>query len=231
MVAGPVLAAATCADLTGLTLPNISIRSASDVPAGRFAPLPGDQAAKPLSLDSPGFCRVQALAMPTPDSQIGFEVWMPANGWNGKLLGVGNGGYSSVLDYAAMSDALKRGYAAAATDDGHQGEDLKFVIGHPGKIDDWADRAIHVMTVGAKAIIRDRMGRLPARAYFSGCSTGGFQGMAESQRYPDDYDGILDRQPRREGRGDLDAGEARHAQQGRDRCLRRRRRRQRWADR
>lgn len=176
-----------CARLTRLVLPDMAVVAATEVPAGPFTPVAG---AKDLSV--PAFCRVQAVATPVPDSRIGFEVWLPTAGaWNGKLLGIGNGGYSSVLDYAAMADGLGRGYATVATDQGHQGEDLRFVIGHPGKIDDWADRAIHLMTDWAKAIIRDALGRWPSRAYFAGCSTGGFQGMAETQRHPADYDGVV----------------------------------------
>ena len=188
-ILGPApVQAAECARLTQLVLPDMKVLSASEVQAGPFTPAgPGS---RPVTVAA--FCRVQAEATPAPDSRIGLEIWLPAaSAWNGKLLGIGNGGYSSVLDYPAMADGLSRGYAAVATDQGHQGEDLRFVTGHPGKIEDWADRAIHVMTEGAKAIVRDGLGRWPSRAYFAGCSTGGFQGMAETQRHPADYDGVI----------------------------------------
>ncbi|MEI9900190.1 MAG: tannase/feruloyl esterase family alpha/beta hydrolase, partial [Hyphomicrobium sp.] len=180
--------AASCGDVVKLTLPNVSVTSASLVAAGAFTPpaTPG----KPVTVTA--FCRIELRVTPTPDSQIGIEVWTPeGSAWNGKLLGIGNGGYSSLLDYPAMAEGLRGGYAVVATDQGHQGDDLWFVVGHPGKIDDWADRAIHVMTTTAKLVVRDMLGRFPDRTYFNGCSTGGFQGMAETQRYPDDYDGVV----------------------------------------
>ena len=183
---GAARAATDCAGLTGLVLPDAAVTGAVSVPAGTMSPGPG---VPPVSVTA--FCRVSALGTPTPDSRIGFEVWLPASGWNGKLLGIGNGGYSSVLDYKAMAEGLRAGYAVVATDDGHTGDDLRFVVGHPGRVTDWADRAIHVMTEQAKRIVRAATGRLPERSYFSGCSTGGFQGMAEAQRHPEDYDGII----------------------------------------
>ena len=181
--------AASCGDLAKLTLPNVSVVSAGPVAAGAFTP-PGTKG-KPVTV--PAFCRVELRAAPTADSDIGIEVWTleESSAWNGKLLGIGNGGYSSVLDYAAMAEGLRAGYAVVATDQGHQGDDLRFVVGHPAKIDDWADRAVHVMTETAKLVVRDALGHFPERSYFNGCSTGGFQGMAETQRYPDDYDGVV----------------------------------------
>lgn len=190
LLLAPPARAATCAELTELSLANMKIQASAEVPAGTLTV--AGVAGKPMTLTVPELCRVQVQATPTPDSAIGFEVWLPGQrAWNGKLLGIGNGGYSSVPDYPAMVDGLNRGYAVVATNQGHEGEDLRFVIGHPTKIDDWADRAIHVMTVGAKAIVRDRNGVWPSRSYFDGCSTGGFQGMAETQRYPADYDGVI----------------------------------------
>ena len=180
--------AATCSDLGKLTLPNTEVVSAAQVAAGSFTP----QATPGKAVDVPAFCRVTLHAAPTPDSQIGIEVWMPdVSAWNGKLLGIGNGGYDSVLDYPAMADGLRKGYSVVATDQGHTGDSLRFVVGHPDKLVDWADRAIHVMTATAKLVVRDGMGRFPDYAYFNGCSTGGFQGMAETQRHPDDYDGVV----------------------------------------
>jgi feruloyl esterase len=68
---------------------------------------------------------------------------------------------------------------------------LTFGVGHPDKIDDWAFRAVHVMTETAKLIVRDYYGRLPQYSYFTGCSTGGQQALTEAQRFPADYDGIV----------------------------------------
>jgi feruloyl esterase len=176
-----------CINLAALTMTGISVRSAAQVTAGPFTP-PG--ARQEMTL--PAFCRVEAVARPTSDSEIKFEVWIPtAEAWNGKFEGVGNGGYSGTISYPAMATALRRGYATASTDTGHAGDDMKFGQGHPEKIVDWAYRAIHVMTDAAKLIVRNHAGRFPERAYFNGCSSGGHQALSEAQRYPDDYDGII----------------------------------------
>jgi hypothetical protein len=47
------------------------------------------------------------------------------------------------------------------------------------------------MTEAAKAITKAFYGRNPRYSYLTGCSTGGHQGLAEAQRFPKDYDGIL----------------------------------------
>jgi feruloyl esterase len=47
------------------------------------------------------------------------------------------------------------------------------------------------MTVLGKQVIAAWYGRPAQRSYFQGCSTGGRQGMMETQRYPDDYDGVI----------------------------------------
>jgi feruloyl esterase len=45
--------------------------------------------------------------------------------------------------------------------------------------------------VTAKAIVNAYYDRAPSRSYWTGCSTGGRQGLMEAQRYPADYDGIV----------------------------------------
>jgi len=142
--------------------------------------------------DLGSYCRVSITSTSVPDSEIHSEVWLPAaEKWNGKLLGTGNGGYSSQMDVRAMRAALLQGYVVTGSDTGHSGGDLKFGLGHPVKIDDWAYRAVHVMTRTAKLVLRSYYAHLPEHAYFSGCSTGGQQALSEAQRYPDDYDGIV----------------------------------------
>ncbi len=178
---------ANCAELVQLILPDVTLTSATDVAAGLFTP-PGSSNA----LEVPAFCRVVAVARPTPDSVIHFEVWIPsAKQWNHDLLGVGNGGYMGAIHFEDMADGLKRGFATTSTDTGHTGADLTFGAGHPEKIVDWGYRAIHIMTESAKLIIRDYAGAFPRHSFFMGCSTGGHQALSEVQRFPADYDGVV----------------------------------------
>jgi feruloyl esterase len=118
-------------------------------------------------------------------------AWMPASGWNGKFQGVGGGGFAGVISYGAMVAALRRGYATASTDTGHNTPGGAWAMGHPELIVDYAYRAIHEMTVKSKEIVKTFYGNAPARSYFVGCSTGGRQGLMEAQRFPTDYDGIV----------------------------------------
>ncbi|MCC6390814.1 MAG: tannase/feruloyl esterase family alpha/beta hydrolase, partial [Bryobacterales bacterium] len=117
--------AATCESLTSLKFPDATIALAQTVEAGAFTP-PG--AANPLK-NVPAFCRVTGVMRPSPDSDIRFEVWMPASGWNGKFQGVGNGGFAGSISYGGMAAPLARGYAAASTDTGHSGGDASWALG------------------------------------------------------------------------------------------------------
>ena len=69
----------------------------------------------------PAHCRISAVLTPVPESHIEIEVWLPVEGWNGKLEVVGNGGWAGVISTPAMASALREGYATASTDTGHKG--------------------------------------------------------------------------------------------------------------
>ena len=150
--------AATCESLSTLQLENTKITAAAPV-SGTFTPASG--VAVP---DLPAFCRVAGSIQPSNDSNIQFEVWMPASAWNGKFHGVGNGGYAGSLSYGVMGAPLKHGYAVATTDTGHTGGDAAWALGHPEKVIDYGYRGIHEMTVKAKAIITAFYGSAPKRS-------------------------------------------------------------------
>jgi feruloyl esterase len=120
---------------------------------------------------------------------------MPADGWNGKLLVVGNGGFAgSIQGYGDMQIALRLGYATAATDTGHNvadGPNGMFALGHQEKIVDFAYRALHDTTVESKRLIKTMYSRNAQLSYYKGCSTGGRMGIMAATRFPDDYDGII----------------------------------------
>ena len=187
--------AATCESLATLALPDTTITLAKLEPAGTFnSPKPYPYMFRGPVNDLPAFCRVAAETKPTKDSDIKFEVWMPVSGWNGKFMGEGNGGWSGEIWYQPMGEALRRGYATASTDTGHEGNggDASFALGHPEKLVDFGYRAVHEMTVKAKAIIAAFYGADALKhSYWSGCSSGGKQALTEAQRFPRDYDGII----------------------------------------
>lgn len=190
---GPPVAGATCESLATLSLPDTSITLAKPEPAGKFTPpRPGNLPGRPLD-NLPAFCRVAVEVKPTKDSDIKFELWMPASEWNGKFMGLGNGGWAGEISHSGIGDALRRGYAAASTDTGHEGSggDASFALGHPEKVIDFGYRAVHEMTVKSKAIIAAFYGNALKHSYWDGCSTGGKQGLTEAQRFPHDYDGII----------------------------------------
>jgi feruloyl esterase len=142
----------------------------------------------------PAHCRVQLVLTPSSDSLINMELWLPpAERWNGKFMGVGNGGFAGSIQGLAgdMPQALRLGYATSGTDTGHQGGGGEWAIGHPEKMIDFGYRATHEMTVKAKQLIDAFYDRPPQFSYFKGCSTGGRMAVMEAQRYPDDYDGII----------------------------------------
>ena len=184
-----------CASLANLKLDG-KVTAASLVPAGGFEQPGGPPPAPGVPVTDykqmPAFCRVQATLAPTRDSDIKVEVWLPATGWNGKFVAVGNGIWAGQLSYSAMVDPLKRGYAVATTDTGHTGSglDAKWAVGHPQKLIDFGYRAVHEMVVAGKQAINVFYGAKPRLSYWNSCSTGGRQGLMEARRYPADFDAI-----------------------------------------
>ena len=190
-------AAAECGDLARMSLPDGKVTSATLVAAGAFEQpgLPGNLppgVANAAYRNLPAFCRVQATLAPTSDSDIKVEVWLPAEAWNGKFVGIGNGIWAGQLSYSQLADPLTRGYAVATTDTGHTGAGLtgEFAVGHPEKLVDFGHRAVHEMVLTAKNAIQAFYGSGPKLSFWNSCSTGGRQGLMEAYRYPADFDAI-----------------------------------------
>jgi len=189
MAAAAFLQPPACAALKTLSLPNATITSAEFVATG--AASTGRAGRGGSSEPLPAHCKVAATLTPSADSQIEMELWLPAEGWNGKFLAMGNGAWAGNISLDAIAVGLRRGYATASNDTGHTGGSASFAVGHPEKLVDFAYRAMHEMAVQSKTIIRAFYGRAPQLSYYQGCSTGGRQGMMEAQRYPEDFDAII----------------------------------------
>lgn len=138
---------------------------------------------------SPAYCRVRGYIWP----QVGVEMHLPLANWNGKFMEVGDGGWGGEMYLFLCRGPVRRGYACIASDMGHEG---KTGLGlwaqdNLGARADWGFRATHVTALAGRALVNAYYGKSPSRSYMYGCSTGGYQGLVESQRFPWDFDGIV----------------------------------------
>ncbi|KAF2629038.1 tannase and feruloyl esterase [Macroventuria anomochaeta] len=148
------------------------------------------------------FCNV-TLTYTHPGQNDLVKVWLglPST-WNGRFEGVGGGGWVTGFP-SEMVPAISQGYAAVSTDGGHdalsQATD-SWALLSPGNVNlyalqNFASVALNDMTVLGKQLTEAYYGKAITKSYWSGCSTGGRQGLMMAQRYPDAYDGILAQAP------------------------------------
>jgi len=136
----------------------------------------------------PSMCLVKGYIA----THVGIELRLPLESWNGKFLEVGCGGHCGMYFSMLCNGPLRKGYACIASDMGHTSTTLQAAWAYDNLQAqvDWGYRAAHVTALAGKAITQAYYSRAPARSYFFGCSTGGREGLVESQRFPWDFDGI-----------------------------------------
>ncbi len=175
------------------------------------------------------YCDVRGAIATASGGQNGsvlFELGLPTP-WNGNFVFIGNGGFAGSLqgvesgEFAAL---LSFGFAAAATDTGHESQyDNSGLGGFDGgfglingqanqpnfaAIDDFAYRGVHLSAVASETLATAYYGSAMF-SYFDGCSTGGRQALVEAEEFPTDFNGIIAGDP---AIGDPIAGFAANAQ-------------------
>lgn len=136
---------------------------------------------------------------------VDFEIWLPLQGWNGRLKGVGGGGWlAGYPGTRGLGIAVQEGYAAAITTGGNVSDSEGFVyddmvsstgVVDLGRFSMFASRALHELAVLGKAVTTSFYGKPPHHSYWDGCSQGGRQGYMLAQRYPGDFDGVFANAP------------------------------------
>ena len=186
------MTATACKDAATLHLSKAAVQTTEWIAAGQSLELWRGAPPTPTPI---AFCRARGVATPVPGSRIGFEVWLPeAAHWNGKYLQAGNGGLAGAVPVPGLFDGLRRGYAVAGTDGGHEspdGLDASWAFGHPERLVDFGWRAVTETERVAKAIVQQSMGRPASVSYFVGCSNGGRDALVAAQRLPHEFDGIV----------------------------------------
>ncbi|KAJ5232048.1 hypothetical protein N7468_005004 [Penicillium chermesinum] len=145
------------------------------------------------------FCNVTVTyTHPGWNDTIHISVNLPQNNWNGRFQGVGGGGWATSSGISSLLSPVANGYAAGCTDGGHEpvsGTSAAWANLPDGQLNmhlfrDFAYLALNDLAVVGKQITHRYYGHGPHHSYWSGCSTGGRQGMMMAQRFPTAYDGI-----------------------------------------
>jgi hypothetical protein len=191
----------SCSALANFNSPNIEITKAADIAPGTTEP---NQWGPGHSAPLPAYCRVEGVinrrtGVDGEQFGITFVLAMPEK-WNGDFLMQGGAGSNGVvmpplgLNATGDTAGLMRGFAVVSTDTGHKsrhpGFDFDFVKDQQAYLD-FAYLANAEVAALAKQLIAQYYGKPAAFSYFSGCSTGGREGMILSQRYPTAFDGII----------------------------------------
>lgn len=195
----------SCANLMSFKAANVEITKAESVNAGTTEPNPwGPGHSAPL----PAYCRVEGVinrrtGVDGEEFGIRFVLAMPDK-WNSDFLMQGGAGSNGVvqsplgLNAAGDTPGLMRGFAVVSTDTGHKshhpGFDFAFMKDEQAYLD-FAYLANAEVAKLSKQLIAQHYGKAPSFSYFSGCSTGGREGMILSQRYPTVFDGIISGDP------------------------------------
>jgi len=206
-ISGPVTAVASCAalaSLTGFPVPNTVITTAVDT--AKTATLPERCIVN-------GYINRRTSIVDACEYQDGFQVQLPLPAaWQGRFMFQGGGGTEGSVPTATGTDSgsagsgfgINNGYAVASQDGGHENSQQTAALCPNGKgnpteefyLDpmstiDEAYQSIGSTTIVAKFLIAQYYGTGASHSYWVGCSTGGRQGMAMSETFPQFFDGIV----------------------------------------
>jgi pimeloyl-ACP methyl ester carboxylesterase len=207
--AAEIAPAVKCASLVGFKIARSTMvvtkaEAVAEAPPNTVKWMPPAPMTVPVAV--PSHCLADGII----DSRVGvggvhygirFALALPDR-WNGRFLFQGGGGLDGTLypplgmTAAGKRPALARGFAVVSTDSGHKGAvfDPSFFADQEATLD-FANTSVGKVTEVAKAIIAHYYDKGPAYSYFTGCSTGGREGMLAAERYPDQFNGIVSGDP------------------------------------
>ncbi|PWN24362.1 UAA-domain-containing protein [Jaminaea rosea] len=170
--------------------PPTNASPSAGAPASSSAP-PADAASSPSS--SPP---LTPRSSSHPTHLTGTQLLGSGDGWNGRLLYIGNGGLRGAVPFTDLKANMARyRFAVVGSNTGHWSTTGGATWINGTQINetllDWGKRSTHVSRQLGEEVIAAFYGAEPRRAYYTGCSNGGKPGLASAMYYPKDFDGIL----------------------------------------
>jgi feruloyl esterase len=172
---------------------NVSVEKVVLVPAGGTYGEGALDLMYPIQpTELPELCAVTIYVQSSTISQYRFGMFLPTT-WNERYLALGNGGFGGGINWEDMGSSVKYGFAAVSTDTGHNSTtgDASWAYKNPQKRIDWGWRALNGSVTISKGLVTAYYDEKFKYSYYSGCSTGGRQGLKQVELEPDMFDGVI----------------------------------------
>lgn len=174
----------------------VSILNATAFPVSSASNVYGQSAADdpgynpPFAWNFPALCAVIARVV-EGNSSYNLGLFLPSQ-WGGKFLVVGGYSFAGGINWHDMSQGPWYGMATVTTDTGHlsAAADQSWAA-DAGLRSDWGSVAMHGAVTYGKILAEAFYNSNITKSYYSGCSTGGRQGLKEIQEHPDSFDGLM----------------------------------------
>jgi len=142
--------------------------------------------------DLPAYCRVGGSTR-VVNSDVKFEVWLPAERWTGDVMPAGSSFWGGPLPLARMREILRTGAVTVGTDLGIEGfTGPSFVLTQPGKLENLKMEPLHVVVARARMLAASFYGPGPTFSVMNECGGGGSRDvLAMVQRFPEDLDAAV----------------------------------------
>ncbi|KAI2473349.1 tannase and feruloyl esterase [Annulohypoxylon bovei var. microspora] len=192
MIPYPDLPGAQFTSLSALLVSNVTVQIPESAYVNNGA----------LDVQGVSYCHVTTTYTHTGTADnVTVDTFLPTEGWNGRMQGIGGGGwFAGGLQFSlaaySMLGAVAEGYSAVTTDAGHASSNPEdWVLKSPGHVnyhllENFASTSLNEVSIIGKAITESYFGKPPHHSYWNGCSQGGRQGMKLAEKYPTAFDGI-----------------------------------------
>ncbi len=204
-VVTPAASPMSCAQLKSLVIPASAIglpTNGAIIDSTEVVPAAG------VGVASIGqYCKVIGSISPIDPTapNIRFQVHLPVT-WNKKTMMFGGGGYNGELGifinnvHAGPTDHLSpqgRGYAVFGSDSGHTqnstfifGRDASFAVNDEA-LKNYTGDALKKTRDASTYVVNAHYLQAIQKSYFFGGSVGGQEAMLVTQRWPQDFDGVI----------------------------------------
>ncbi|KAI1426633.1 Tannase/feruloyl esterase [Xylaria sp. FL1777] len=138
-----------------------------------------------------GLPELCAVIMNNVTANYRFGMFLPDN-WNTRFLAIGSYSFFGGINWLEMGVGVKYGGVALATDTGHSSGvgDITWANTTQKQVN-WAYQALQGSIYLGKVLAERYYNQRITYSYFSGCSTGGRQGLKHIQLDPNVFDGAL----------------------------------------